>query len=122
MTDEMLLEVIARDIGDFCMKWGRISVTQTKEKYGTVRVYCSIGVWGFHSLIHPGHVYNQWTEWLWRLDLSIGIIILKPFNPLIIWYQTKIYRLAYKRSVYKYPYLKNAILCCSDYSNLLVNL
>lgn len=112
----------ADEIGDFCVKWGRINVRQTKEKFGTVRVYCSLSIWGFHSLIYPRYVYSQFPDWLWKLDCKIGTKILSPFRFLFGKHQAFIYRLAYKRALKKYPHIRKEILDCADYSELLKSL
>ena len=57
-------------IGDGLRFWGRVSVSQYKEKYGTVRVYCSLGLWDWHQLTHPGYAFNQWPKWLWPLNFK----------------------------------------------------
>lgn len=112
----------ADEIGDFCAKWGRIGVRQTKEKYGTARVYCSFGAWGFHSLIYPKYVYSQFPDWLWKLDCRIGTKILSPFQKVIIKYQIFIYKLAYKKALEKYPFIKDEILGGADWHELLTHL
>jgi len=42
-------------IGRGLVKWGRMSVHQYKEKFGTVRIY--MGGLGFHSLKKSFHFY-----------------------------------------------------------------
>lgn len=112
----------AQEIGDFCVKYGRIGIRASKEKYGTVRVYLSFGLWGFHSLLKPGYVYNQWPKWLWNIDCEVGTKILSPFNLLVIPYQKFIYRIAYKRAIKKYPFIRKEILGGADYRELLKGL
>jgi hypothetical protein len=116
------VEKAAEEIGVFCARWGRIGVMQTKEKYGTARVYCHFGVWGFHSLILPRYAYNQWPKWLWNLDCDIGTKILSPFNKILIPYQKWIYLLAYKKAIKKYPHIREEILNGADWHELLENL
>lgn len=113
------VELAAQEIGDFCKKWGRMGVWQTKEKYGTARVYCSFGLWGFHSLINPGYARNRWPSWLWKLDCDYGTRVITPFNWFIAHYQIFIYKIAYKRAIKKYPFIKKEILVCADYSEYL---
>ena len=84
-------------IGKFCRKWGRISVTTTKEKWGRACVYCHFGISSFHSIIYPGYVYNQFPDWLWKLDCNFSRIFwykkyTYPLQWLIQKYQTFIYR------------------------------
>lgn len=74
----------ANYIGKFCRKYGRIGVRDTKEKYGTARVYCR-----FSS------------------------------NFLVIIYQIWIYRLAYKKAIKKFPYIKKEILYGADWQEYL---
>jgi hypothetical protein len=112
--DEWNLDIIAQEIGDFLCKWGRISVTQTKEKYGTVRVYCSFYN-SLHSMIWPGYVYRhpKCPDWLWNLSYKFHHI------PGLFWYQKIIYRLAYKKVIKKYPKYHEEILRCADYKEFL---
>lgn len=44
----------AEFIGTELKRRARIGVTQYKEKFGTVRVYCSLGWYNLHSIIYPG--------------------------------------------------------------------
>ena len=111
-------------IGLFCRKWGRISVTQYKEKYGTVRVYCSFRWVSLHSLTHPGYVYSQYPQWLWSADIRyIGPFFRKSGLSFLIWqWQKFIYRLAYKNALKKWPHLRKEILSCADFDELLEGL
>lgn len=116
------VELAAKYIALFLVKWGRVPVRDYKEKYGTVRVYLSFGFYGFHSIIHPQHIYNQWPKWLWTLDCNFGTKIINPFNKLVVPYHCWLYRLAYKRAIKKYPMIKKEILSCADYAELLKGL
>ena len=108
----------AYEIGTFCAKWGRINVRQTKEKFGTVRVYCSLGVDCFYGLLFPRHCWvKPW--WPYRLDLNISRWMMPPINRLVFPWQKLIYRLAYKRALRKYPHLRDEIMCCADFYDLL---
>jgi hypothetical protein len=116
-------------IGDFCAKWGRIQVRQTKEKYGTVRVYCSITCNSLHELLKPGWLHMGWTgiskpEWLRRLVYRVLVYPLFPkwLRPAIYAYQCAIYRKAYERALKKYPKIKAEILACPDWPELLEGL
>lgn len=111
------IERASYEIGNFCRKWGRINVTQTKEKYGTARVYCFLGNMSLHTLVYPGYAYNQFPQWLCNLDFVIfyKIFNFKPISKLIFVYQKFIYNLAYKRTVKKYPNLREEILICADW-------
>jgi len=114
------IDAIAYKIGMFIAKWGRIRVLQTKEKFGTVRVYCHFGFDSIHGLVWPKHDWiHKW--WPYGFDLWISHKVHK-----IIWlqrlftqYQEWIYKLAYKKATKKYPHLKPEILDCADYGKLL---
>lgn len=118
------VEQAAYEIGKFCRRWGRISVTQTKEKYGTARVSASFGYLSLHRLIYPGYVYSQFPQWLWSLDIWYisRILQIRLISRPIVWYQTKIYRLAYKRALAKYPHIYEEILCGADWDEFLKGL
>jgi hypothetical protein len=102
-------------IGTYCRKWGRINVTQTKEKYGTARVYCGFGWYQLHSITHPGYVYSQYPDWLWKLDCMFFSKLLRPFQSLIARYQIFIYRRAYELTFKKWPLIKEEIIQGADY-------
>lgn len=114
----------ADEIGVFCRRWGRIQVTQTKEKYGTARVYCSFGLHQLFSITHPGYAFSRYPKWLWTLDC---LYISKLFNFLrlnkvVVPYQLFVYRLAYTRALKKYPFIAEEILDGADYTEELQNL
>jgi len=46
----------------------------------------------------------------------------KPFHRIIDVWQRFIYRLAYKRALKKYPFIREEILCAADFSELLEDL
>lgn len=110
----------AYEIGEYCRKWGRITCN-SKEKYGTVRVYVSWFYGSLHELINPGHYYIRFRKPLAWLDWRI-------FGPLIRYsripnlmhrWQFYIYNRAYQIALRKYPHLKVEILCCADYQELI---
>jgi len=112
----------ARYIGQNLRKWGRVNVAQWKEKYGTCRIYCTLGWYQLHSITHPGHCFSRYPKWLWKLDCKYGTIIIPfLFNWIIIPYQKWLYRKLYKDMVKKYPHLEKEILCMADYPELLKN-
>lgn len=116
------LDLIAHEIGQYCIKYGRIAVTQTKEKFGTVRVYCSFGIWSLHSLIWPHYVYKHpsYPQWLWKLDCSLyGSWFARIVNVIIFPWQKFIYNRAYQKAIKKYPHLKDDITCAADYEEYL---
>jgi hypothetical protein len=105
-------------IGNFIARWGRIHVSQTKEKFGTVRVYCYFGIDCLFGLLWPKKNFiPKW--WPYRIDLAVWRWIRIPFNFLFIPYQQVIYRLAYKRAIQRWPHLKDEILDCADFNELL---
>lgn len=103
-------------------KWGRISVSDMKEKYGTVRVYCYFGWTSFHTVIYPLHHYSQFPKWLWKLDCYIGYYLIRPLNWIVRPIQSVIYRAVYKEAIRKWPHLAQEILTGADHMELLVGL
>lgn len=114
------VEEAAQFIGQYCRKYGRINVTQTKEKFGTARVYCDFGLYNLFSITHPGHHYNHiYPNWLIKLDYCVFSKIIKLFNPLFVHYQFYIYRKAYEAAFKKWPLIKEEIISGADYSVLV---
>ena len=110
-------------IGDFCRTWGRMNVRDMKEKYGTVRVYTSLGIRSLLQLTHPGFChYRPYPGWLTRLDINHGerifqytglsLFFIKVWHPFI-------YKFAYKRALAKWPHLRKEILACADWPELM---
>ena len=108
-------------IGCFITRWGRIGVMQTKEKFGTVRVYCHLGFSCFHGLIWPWHHWIH-TWWPYKLDLTISRLIDRCVNYVLLPWQRLVYRQAYKNAIKKWPHLKEEILNCADFSEELKGL
>ena len=119
---EVACDAAAYFIHEYLVRYGRISVRQSKEKYGTVRVYCSLGYWGFYGLFYPGRVWIHWPRWLNDLDWKIGRPVMQVLNKVIVPYHKFIYRRAYKKAIEKYPHIKKRILGTADFSNLLEGL
>jgi len=109
-------------IGDFCIKYGRIPVRQTKEKFGTVRVYSGWGIYNLYWFFRPHYVYYRWPRYIRDLDDAVFARLFRFFNKPIYTYQSYIYRLAYKKTIEKYPMIKKEILCSADWPELLVGL
>lgn len=111
-------------IGDWLRKWGRVPVRQTKEKFGTVRVYCGLGWDTFHDIFYPGHCYFRWPMWGVSLDiflchrLHFSRILFELSYPI----HRRLYRWRYKKAVQKWPHLRDEILCCADFSEELKGL
>jgi hypothetical protein len=116
------------DAGRYIAKnllWWRVDVRDWKEKFGTIRVYCSLGIGWWPQLTHPGHVYNRWPRWLdfiayggynrwnplyWALR-GINVVAV----PLHVW----VYKRYYRKACEKWPHLKQEILRCADFHELL---
>ena len=113
----------AHFIGDNLRKYGRVCVLDSKEKYGTVRVYCVFGWTGFHSITHPGYAYNRYPKWLWNVDTSQPVYkAFSVLNKIVVPYQQWLYRRAYKKAIAKWPHLVLEILDGADWSELLTGL
>jgi hypothetical protein len=109
---------IAAEIGDYCVKHGRISVMQTKEKYGTVRVYCHFGWDSLYAIFYPRHCWvKKW--WPYRLDLAISNWLMPVINKVVVPYQIRVYRTAYRNALIKYPHLYDEIISCADFGEAL---
>lgn len=101
----------------------KLPVLQAKEKFGTVRVYCSFGIWGFHGLVYPGYSFYQWDGWRAKLDYAIGMPLMSVLNKwFILKWHAKVYREAYRQALLKWPHLEKEILCAADYDELLTGL
>lgn len=111
------LNEAAKFIAVFCMKFGRITVQDWKEKWGTVRVYCSFGWYQLGEIISPKtRCYRSWpwyTKWVWKI--YIPPLISRLFFP----WQKFIYRTAYKLAIKKWPMIREEILCVADWSEYL---
>lgn len=107
-----------RYIGNYCTKYGRMSC-YTKEKWGMVRAYTSMGYLSLHSLIYPGYAFNQFPKWLWNLDCYYITKLLYPFSGLMTRWQIFIYNRAYQGALKRWPHLRAEILVASDYPELI---
>ncbi len=112
----------ARYIGENLRKWGRVCVSQYKEKFGEVRVYCSFGWYDLHSITHPGHAYIRYRKngILWHLNYISGHgWFFRFLNRFAIPYQKFLYTYFYGRALRKWPHLRLEILSGADWSELL---
>ena len=50
------------------LRRGRISIWQYKEKYGTIRIYCTLGWYCLHNITHHGHAFYRYPKWQIKLD------------------------------------------------------
>jgi len=104
-------------------RWGRVGVRQTKEKFGSLRCYLSLGWSQLHSITHPGHCFSRYPKWLWSLDIKYGTVIIPfLFNWFILPYHKWLYRKLYSDCVKRYPHLHDEILCAADFPQLLKEL
>lgn len=115
------VEEAASFIGNWLRKWGRVPVMQTKEKFGTVRVYCSLGWRDFHDIFYPGYYRIVWSKKIQRINLflcytfRLGYVL--GFLSLPV--HKRLYRWRYKKALQKWPHLKDEILSCADFGQLL---
>ena len=122
-VDWVGIDGAAEYIGQGLRFW-RVDVRQWKEKYGAVRVYCSLGIVWWPQLTHPGHVYNRWPR---SLDFIVHAyswwnpfyVARRAVNLLVVPFHKWLYRRYYRRAVEKWSHLRREILCCADYPELL---
>lgn len=105
-------------IAHWLKTWTRLNVLDYKEKFGTVRVYCSFGWYGVYSIWRPSYCwYPKW--WPMRADMWIGnTFLFRLLNRLVIKVQHKAYAWRYKKAVEKWPHLRDEILSMADYGEL----
>jgi hypothetical protein len=107
-----------RYIGYWLKKWVRMDVRDVKEKFGTVRIYCSFGWQGVYSIWRPG--YCWYPKW-WPIKLDFWITDTKLFsllNRFVVFVQVNAYVWRYKKAVQKWPHLYNEIVSCADHGEL----
>ena len=111
-------------INNNLIKWGRVNVRQAKEKWGTARIYCSLGWSSLLSITHPNYChYRPYPKWLMRLDIFyLSKVIPGLFNWWVLPYHKWLYVKLYSDMVKKYPHLKDEITSCCDYPALLKDL
>lgn len=107
-------------VDSFMRFWGRIGVS-SKEKYGTARIYVTFWDGSLHGMLYPGWCSSQFPKWLWKFDL----FCIGPFMrwtrvaSLVNWYQKKIYGMAYRRAIKKYPKIKVELVIDCDWEDLI---
>ena len=107
-------------IADGLVFWGRVNIWDYKEKFGTARISCSLGWHQLLSITHPRSHWNRYPKWLWNLDCRYGTRLIPfLFNWVIVPYHKWLYRKLYQNAVRKWPHLREEILCCADYDELL---
>lgn len=108
-------------IGVGIRRWGRIGVTQWKEKFGTARVYCRFGWSSFYSIWRPHYCWvPKW--WPYSLDLTVSRYLMPVLNKIVVPIQTHIYRWFYRRAIQKWPSIKKEIIYGADFPELLKGL
>jgi len=107
----------ARFIAVNLRRWGRIAVTDYKEKYGTVRVYCHFGFDCFHSIWRPSYLWIH-PKWPYKLDLRLSKYVMPILNKIIVPWQIFIYRNFYRRAINKWPHLYKEIVSCAAHGQL----
>lgn len=95
-----------------------MNIHDVKEKFGTLRIYCNFGWQSLYSIWRPGYMWvPKW--WPYRLDLAISSVIMPLLNKIVVPVQARAYRTRYELAVEHWPHLKEEILCCADYPELL---
>lgn len=87
------------------MRWGRINVSDWKEKYGSLRVYCTFGWYEFHTLVHPGRKYVTWPTWVRTIDIKLTEVILErlKLSLVVFAWQKLIYNVVYHLAFRLFP-------------------
>jgi hypothetical protein len=119
------LDLCISYIGNNLRRWGRVNVTQMKEKFGECRIYCSLGWHSLFSITHPGWVSYKiagYPNWLMTFDIFVLSRIVSYLNFIILPYHKFLYHKLYSDCVKKYPHLHDEILDASDFPELLENL
>lgn len=103
-------------------KFWRINCSQVKEKFGCLRAYVTLGWSCLLNITHPGHGCYRYPKWLVTLDIYYLSKIIPLLNFIVVPIHKWTYRRAYKLMVKKYPHIKEEILCCADFPELLKGL
>lgn len=104
-------------ISGWLVRWMRQPIFQTKEKFGTLRIYCSFGWSSFYSIWRPRHCWiAKW--WPYKFDLWISNFIMPTLNKVVVPAQQKAYAWRYKKAVQKWPHLYAEIVSCADAGEL----
>lgn len=117
------LDAAAAYIAKGLRKWGRVGVTQYKEKYGTARIYVSFGfgISWWPQLTHPGYCRNTWPKWTWLFQHKPQWAF-RLLNIVVVPYHKWLYRRYYRRAIKQWPHLCDEILCCADFPEILEGL
>lgn len=109
----------AESILEKWMRVGRIGF-HIKEKFGELRATTYFWDGSLHSLIYPGYCYNQFPNWLWKLDNNyIRNYMPKCIISIVHSIQKKIYAYAYNKVNKLFPHIFEEICSCADYYELI---
>lgn len=101
-------------IGLWLRRWMRMRVCDMKEKFGTVRVYCSFGWDSFYELFYPGYCWvKPW--WPYKIDLYVSAYVMPLLNKLVLPIHKWAYAYRYKKAVQKWPHLYDEIVTGADW-------
>ena len=106
-------------IGLWLRRWTRMNVSTIKEKFGTLRIYCSFGWDTFYSIAYPGYMHvKPW--WPYKLDLLVcrNTPIMRILSSVASVMQARAYAWRYKKAVQKWPHLYKEIVCGADWGEL----
>lgn len=105
-------------IGRWLRTYVRMDVRDIKEKFGTVRIYCSFGWYGLYPIWRPGYCwYPKW--WPMRLDFWLAdTFVFRQLNRLVVKVQQRAYAWRYKKAVQKWPHLYKEIVSAADWGEL----
>lgn len=128
---------------DYLKQMSSIAVLQTKEKFGEVRVYCSIGCESIISKKYAKHVSevtkknNQWAEFLrsqikppgysswWektmRAEYPISPKDFDVFSEEEVFSDIQHYRNTYMKYVRLFPHYKRSIISAADYGEYILD-
>lgn len=110
-------------MADYLTKWGRVPVRDHKEKYGTVRLYCSFGWSSVMDLTHPGYAWVPYKRdgLMWKLCYSRSLMpfLFNLLSYVVRPYHIYLYRRAYKLAIKKWPHLREEILRGADWCEYL---
>lgn len=106
-------------IGGWLRRWVRMPVMDIKEKFGTLRIYCSFGWASMYSIWRPSYCWLP-SWWPHKLDnwLSYQTPIFTWLNYIVVPIQKKAYVWRYKKAVQKWPHLYNEIVSMADWGEL----
>jgi hypothetical protein len=106
-------------IAHWLKTWVRLSVVDYKEKFGTVRVYCTFGLQGIYFIWRPNYCWvPKWWPYSFDLWLTHHTPLFRWLNKIVVPIQMKAYAWRYKKAVQKWPHLYKEIVSMADYGEL----